>query len=529
MQPISPRRRKPPPRPQSILLGPLLHARGGGGATGSTHRWRVSATFLLEGEAEPPDLSVDGVGLPVPPRFLHEWATLPPVGPAGPGLPPTPALRQPVRMWRYDFAVPRGLQDGRAGYGFQGEEQRWHFTVPGTAMPPRIAYNACGGCEDEEEIAAASLQRNGQWGHLLGRHRADPFHLMLMGGDQVYADGLWDHVPALRQAAATPLMRRIDLPAPAELPAQLDAWYLATYRHAWNQPEPAALLASVPGLRMWDDHDIIDGWGSHPEKLLGSPIYQAIYAAARRAFRLYQIGMADDDPPETLIAGEPPGFTQAIMLNGVGILAPDLRSERRPDQVLSPRSLRSLPEWLDRFSGCAHLLFMSSVPLVFPSFGLIERVVNLIPGRHKMEDDLRDQWRSPAHAIEWREVVNHLADFTKRSGCIVTILSGEVHLGAYGTINGPGFTLRQCVSSGIVHPAPTGLAVDMMERMAGRREKLGRNVQLSMAEMPGLGRRLLTARNWLSLIGTDEGDLSARWHAEGVDAPLALTIPAGRH
>lgn len=523
----TPRRRKPAPRPQQILLGPLLHARGAGGATGSASRWRVAVSVLLAGDGEPPDLAVDGVSLPVPPRFLHEWDGLPAVGPAAHGLPPTSAIPERLRLWRYDFAVPRGLQDGRTGYGFQNEERRWHFTVPGTAMPPRIAYAACGGCEDEGEITRAGLSRNALWGQLLGRHRTDPFHLLLMGGDQIYADGLWDAVPALREAGALPLMKRTQIRPAPDLTTQLDAWYLAVYRHAWNQPETAALLAGVPGLRIWDDHDIIDGWGSHPDALLQSPLYQTLYAAARQAYRLFQIAMAADDPPETLLAAEPPGFTQGMMDNGIGILAPDLRSERQPDQVLAPRSLRALPGWLERFSTCSHLLVMSSVPLIFPSFGLVERMLNLLPGRQKMEDDLRDQWRSPAHAAEWQEIVATLGAFARDRRCTVTILSGEVHLGARGAIQGPGFTLRQCVSSGIVHPAPDGLAVDMMERLAARPERIGPDLTLTMAPMPGLEKRLLRCRNWLSLTGDDQGDIRAAWHAEGMEAPLEWVIPGG--
>src|SRR5262249_31738678 len=152
----------------------------------------------------------------------------------------------------------RGLQDGRASYGFRDDDRRWHLSVPGTAMPPRIAYTSCGGCEDEGEmIEAAGFKRNAMWARLLGRHRASPFHLLLMGGDQVYADGLWDRVPALRDLAQAKMMRRTGLSAGPDLETQLDAWYLATYLHAWTQAEPAALLSGVPGLCMWDDHDII--------------------------------------------------------------------------------------------------------------------------------------------------------------------------------------------------------------------------------------------------------------------------------
>lgn len=518
--PSPPRKRARQPQvPPVILLGPLARARGALGATGSGQRWRVSICFLLAGETEPPDLRVDGVTLPVPPRFLQEWKDLPPVGPVG-----MPCPSGTLRMWRYDFAVPRGLQDGRAAYGFAEDERRWTLSVPGTAIPPRIAYVSCGGCEDEAAIEEAGLRRNALWARLLGRHRSMPLHLLLMGGDQVYADDLWTRVPALRQLSAVKLMKRTGLTAGPELEAQLEAWYIATYLHAWTQAEPAALQAGVASFCMWDDHDIIDGWGSHPAELLDSPAYQAIYAAARRTFRLFQIGMGDDDPADTLLASGPPGFSQGMMLNGIGVLAPDLRSERTDSRVLSPASLSELPEWLERFAGCRHLLLMSSVPLLFPGFGFAERVLNLIPGRQAMEDDLRDQWRSPAHREEWHTVLRILTDFARRSGVRVTILSGEVHLGAHGILSGPGTLIRQLVSSGIVHPPPTGLGLEVMELRAGKREELWDRLSLSMETMGPEGRRLLARRNYLTITGQDEGDLLAEWHAEGQEEPWPVTI-----
>ncbi len=518
--PPSRKRARPRPAPPVILLGPLVRARGAQGATGSGQRWRVSACFLLAGDAEPPDLRVDGVTLPVPPRFLHEWKDLPPVGPVGVPCPPGT-----LRMWRYDFAVPRGLQDGRAAYGFQDDERRWTLSIPGTAIAPRIAFVSCGGCEDENAIEEAGLKRTALWARLLGRHRAQPLHLLLMGGDQVYADGLWERVPALRPLSATKkLMKRPELAVGPDLEAQLDAWYIATYLHAWTLAEPAAMQAGVASLCMWDDHDIIDGWGSHPAELLDSPAYQAIYAAARRAFRLFQVGMGEDDPSDTLLASGPPGFTQGLMLNGVGVLAPDLRSERTDSQVMSPATLSELPEWLERFASCRHLLLMSSVPLIFPSFALAERVLNLLPGRQSMEDDLRDQWRSPAHLEEWRTVLRILADFARRSGACVTILSGEVHLGANGLLSGPGTRIRQLVSSGIVHPPPKGLGVEVIERLAGRRESLWDRLTLTMEPIDKNGRRLLAQRNYLTITGQDDGDLRAEWHAETRDTAWAVTL-----
>jgi len=498
------KRRLPPP----IRLGPILHARGVQG-----DRWRVSASFLLEGEEEPPDLTVDGVRLDVPPRFLFEWK-------------PTPAESgQPVqRLWRYDFAVPRGAQDGRVGYGFVDDgERRWYLAVPGTAIRPRFAYVSCGGCESEPGIAAKGLTRNARWAHLLGRHRAEPYHMMLMGGDQVYADAVWD-LPWLKHWSGLPSSRRLTEEPPPELAAELDAFYREVYRWGFGQAETAAMLASAPVFAMWDDHDIFDGWGSHPDRSQDSPVFRAIWEAAKRAFRLFQLG-AHEEPPET-IWGPPGTNSQGMVLNGVGVLAPDLRSERRRDSVMSPESRALVPGWLERFRGCRHLLLMSSVPMVFPAFPLTERLMMLIPGQEAFEDDLRDQWRSVTHKAEWREWLARLAAFSRDARCRVTVLSGEIHLGGSGVVRGDGFEMWQLIASGIVHPPPGGLAVDILERSCRGREKLPDGLVLEMPPFEESGRTLLRTRNWLSLTIEPDGALLAEWHAETGPTPLVRRLPA---
>ena len=72
------------------------------------------------------------------------------------------------------------------------------------------------------------------------------------------------------------------LPMSATLAAAVNRFYFELYCKRWAQPQLAAMLASVPTIMMWDDHDIFDGWGSHPPARQRSPVFQGIFAAARR-------------------------------------------------------------------------------------------------------------------------------------------------------------------------------------------------------------------------------------------------------
>ena len=57
----------------------------------------------------------------------------------------------------------------------------------------------------------------------------------------------------------------------------------------------AAVFSTIPTLMMWDDHDIFDGWGSYDAELQNCAVYQGIFAAARDAFRLFQLQCAPNE------------------------------------------------------------------------------------------------------------------------------------------------------------------------------------------------------------------------------------------
>lgn len=483
------------------LLGPVLHFRGVQAGTG---RWRLSALYVLEGEEEPPDLLVEGVMLPVPPRHLARHGEL--------------------NFWRFDFAVPRGAEERRVGYGFPDGTRRY-LNVPAAAAIPHIAYSSCNGSEDETLSGRFAPGRNTMWAHLLGRHRARPFHLLLQGGDQLYADGVWAAGPALSEWARLSWRDRLEKPFTPAMAAEAEDFYVALYLNLWRQAETAALLATVPSVMMWDDHDIFDGWGSHPEERLACPVYQGVQAIARQCFSLFQMGMDPAAPVESCWGGEVGTFSQGYPMGEVGLLVLDLRSERRPDRVLSDRTWAELPGWLDRFAGAGQLFVMSSVPLAFVNLHAVERIVNALPGQATLEDDLRDQWRSYVHEAEWLRLLRLLGDVSVRRRLRITILSGEVHLGHHGIIRGPGHELRQLTASGIAHPPPGRMYVEVLERLARGVETIRDGLTMELPAFARTGRRFIRARNWLELSPEEDGRLTANWHVDGEREPLSIDLP----
>ncbi len=487
-----------PTRQNLREIGPVLLFRGRQG-----ERWRLSALFILRGETEPQDLEVEGIRLPVPPRFIG---------------------RLPGRTaWRFDFAVARTEEDQRISYGLQGEDERWRFTVPAVERPPRLAYASCNGCEDESVFSSSGIRRNSLWADLLRHHRRQPFHVLLMGGDQVYADGVWQAHPSLAEWWDLPTRRKGDVPFDEAMAGATVRFYADLYTGLWRQPEVAAVLASTPSIMMWDDHDIFDGYGSHPDAIRNTPVYQGVFAVARRHFALFQLGSNLDDLPDSVWGRGLGNFTQGFVCDGLGILSLDLRSEREPKSVLGARTWAEMPVWLDRFAGCRHLLVMSSVPVAFPSLRWMERLINFLPGQAHYEDDLRDQWTSPAHRDQHRRLLGLLGDHAVSQDCRVAVLSGEVHLAHAGIMRTRGHTIWQLTSSGIVHPPPPTAWSSMLERLAGWTTELPGRVSVEFPPLPGHDARFLAMRNFLSLEVGADGALGVRWHTDGRPAEQLVT------
>jgi hypothetical protein len=428
----------------------------------------------------------------------------------------------------YEITVPMQANERTLEYGFAGEERRWRFAVPGATQPLRIGYNSCNGFSvpgDMKRIA----DKNAVWRDLIATHTRQPLHILLMGGDQIYADQLWDALPALRGFNDLPREQRSAMNAGPGLSGEVERFYVNTYRHRFSQTPVADALASIPSLMMWDDHDIFDGWGSYSPEEQASPVFQTIFAAARTCFALFQLQTDPRAPSWPALPGQL-GFNALLRVGDVGLLVLDLRSERSQTQILSLDTWNIVFDTLDRTEeGLRHLLVMSSIPVVHPDMSFIERGLGFIPGMQGIEDDLHDQWVSYNHRTERLRLVHRLLDFAEAKGTRVSIVSGDVHVAALGVIESVRRPVRwlyadvinQLTSSAIVHPPPQRIVRYFLEQIGREVSELDRDINAQMLPFPGTNYRIIDARNWLSLEFDDRQRIWANWHVE--DAPQVIT------
>jgi hypothetical protein len=502
---------------KAVIVGPILGFRGSEGGT-----WRTCALVVTARDDAPPELSWS----------LEEGDHAGEVRAA-----PNPTRLksfEECEVWRFDWSVEQEDSERTIAYAL-GDGPEYSYSVPPRGGPPRIAYASCAGFSSLKEMKTVE-DKNAMWKVLATQHRARPFHLLIAGGDQVYADPVWDVVRPLSRWLNEVFdvfddWGRADFTE--EIRAAVEGFYFDLYCQRWEQPELAEVMSRVPSLMMWDDHEIFDGWGSYPREQQESAIFAGIFEQAREHFRLFQLQAAGGETLPATLPGQD-GFSYAYRVGEVGIAVLDMRSERTQQRVMSLEAWNALYEWMqEKLEGCKHLLIVSSIPVVYVNANLIETAFGMVPSRQDLEDDFKDQWLSRTHLEERLRLVHRLLAFAREKSCRVSIVSGDVHVAALGYVQSArnGFAheeenvINQLISSGIVHPPPPGLVVYAMEKLMGEVvEEVDRGITARMMKFPFSNQHFLPARNWLSLDPDEQHRVWAQWYVEGESEPYTKVI-----
>lgn len=421
----------------------------------------------------------------------------------------------------YEILLDNKPAHDQAGY------DKWQFHLPGKKEQVRIGYASCNGFSDFKLLTSTPAPY-AMWDKLAAEHKAHPFSLLLMGGDQVYADSLWTSVPTLKAWNELDREEKVKRKATRTMVEQLDRFYCELYCKQWSRPEVAFMLARVPSAMMWDDHDIFDGWGSYPEDLQRCEVYQAIYAAATKYFRLFQLR---SEANGALLDKALNHHTWRLGFRGYQILALDNRANRTLTRVMSPSQWDQINAALAACDS-GHLLVMAGVPVVYRDFSFTEAALDATPWEEELTDDLKDHWRAKDHQGERARLIMRLLDNArqrrqKEPGCKTLILSGDVHVGCLGVIQDKReglVNVHQLVSSGIVHPCPTQFQwMGILAMTNDDPEYLDENRLIRTELLKPFGAPLyLRTRNFATLLMGSDDKLWANWHCEN---GLAASYP----
>ena len=475
----------------SIRLGPILYAAPSDGLAEKT--WKFFVQVLVDGPENdhPPAIDVVAdddaevaIGEPLLVADFRDEAS--------------------VSVWKWPIAAIRGDAERVVYYRLEGQDARWSaepgrsnafgpVAIPAAGRLPRLALISCNGfgkqgdeglgrhVEDPELLWRVMSERHEQG--LAQGHVDDPsgFHLLVGAGDQIYADSL-DVVQELDQLSRREVRRK--RPSAARRQRALRE-YLELYCRMWDKAEVRTMMSRLPGIFTWDDHDVMDGWGSLPDWVQKSDAYQDVYSSARRAFLALQLASDPNEVKSPPLAPAAARRSDKHLLQALSIreeeqwldlVVLDLRSHRQRDRVLSDEQWRDLKGFFERYAeearghaGPKHFLLVSSIPLVYLRFSSANFILGGIPGSQGIEDDLLDQWEHSRHQGERDRLLMTLLDLRREADAQVTILSGDVHVASRGRVRSirpehlrqtehgaPEREARidQIVSSAIAHPPP---------------------------------------------------------------------------
>ncbi|RDW88867.1 hypothetical protein BP6252_00899 [Coleophoma cylindrospora] len=215
-------------------------------------------------------------------------------------------------FWRFDLAIPLEQYELQCEYEIPGltfskgtkKMDKNEFFIPAVTESMRIMFHSCNGFSvgtDEDAWSGPAL-----WNDVQRVHKVTPFHIMLGGGDQIYNDGIRVSGPLRPWSDMGNPTKRRHHPFPESLRKDCDKYYVNNYIR-WYSTEPFATSnGQIPQLQLWDDHDIIDGFGSYVDDFMKCAVFRGIGGVANKYYLLFQHHLAPPlstyttDAPQTM-------------------------------------------------------------------------------------------------------------------------------------------------------------------------------------------------------------------------------------
>jgi PhoD related phosphatase len=243
-----------------------------------------------------------------------------------------------VTFWRFNIEVELSDQQAHIAYRIN-HGPAVGFWVPAKGQSMNIMFHSCNGFS----LTVNSDQFGGPdplWRDVLNTHQTRPFHVMIGGGDQIYNDRVM--IDTNHFAAWTHLRNpheKHHAPFTDEMREELESFYLNRYAMWFSQGLFGLANSQIPMVNIYDDHDIIDGFGSYPDDFQKAPVFMGVGNIAFKYYMLFQHQSVPEetqaDEPCWLLGARPGPYIQqrsrSVFLNlgrSVAFLGLDCRTER---------------------------------------------------------------------------------------------------------------------------------------------------------------------------------------------------------
>lgn len=411
-------------------------------------------------------------------------------------------------FWRFSIEIELGNRQSRIAYRIN-RGPAIGFWVPARGDAMNIMFHSCNGFS----LSVDSNKFSGPdplWRDVLNRHQARPFHVMLGGGDQIYNDAAMRDTELFREWLQTKNpQHKHEADFTVEMQEELEEFYLHRYSMWFSQGLFSMANSQIPMVNIWDDHDIIDGYGSYPHHFMSTRVFTGLGAIAFKYYMLFQhqsvAGETELEEPSWLLGKSPGPYINERSRNlfmslgrHIAFLGLDCRTERMRDEILSQETYDAV------FDRCRteivqgetkHLIVLLGVPIAYPRLNFLENIltsrvmdpikavgrtgmlggfVNKFDGGVEILDDLDDHWTAKHHKAERNWFIQELQELAAEKSVRITILGGDVHLGAVGQF----FSNRKLglskdkdhryipniISSAIVNTPPPTMMADVLNK-----------------------------------------------------------------
>ncbi|EXJ88417.1 hypothetical protein A1O1_05347 [Capronia coronata CBS 617.96] len=414
-----------------------------------------------------------------------------------------------VTFWRFNLEVELGADQQRIGYRIN-RGASIGFWVPGRGQTMNIMFHSCNGFSlsvNPDNFSGPDPM----WRDVLNTHQTRPFHVMIGGGDQIYNDrvmlesqhfGEWTRLRNPNHKHHAPFTN--------EMKEELESFYLNRYAMWFSQGLFGMAASQIPMVNIWDDHDIIDGFGSYPHHFMETPVFSGLGNVAFKYYMLFQHQSVAEETtahePSWVLGREPGPYIQQLSRSvflrlgkHVAFMGVDCRTERMRDEVLSVDTFEVILERCRKElveGETKHLIVLLGVPLAYPRLVWLENVLtsrlmdpvkalgrvgvlkggflNKFDGGVEILDDLDDHWTATHHKRERNDLVQELQDLAAEKSCRITMLSGDVHLAAVGQFHSnPKLKIPKdkdhrympnIISSAIVNTPPSDMLADILNK-----------------------------------------------------------------
>ncbi|EFE33039.1 uncharacterized protein ARB_00126 [Trichophyton benhamiae CBS 112371] len=362
-------------------------------------------------------------------------------------------------FWRFNLEIELGDKEEHVAYRINNGSVVG-FWVPARGQAMNILYhtgNGFGMSVDTDKYSGPDPM----WRDALNAHQSRPFHVMIGGGSQINNNAITVEADHFRKwIEIKGKNEKHEYPLNLDIKGELEEFYLENYAAWFSQGLFGMACSQIPMVNMWDDNDIISGYGSFTDELMKSPVFSGLGNVAFKYYLLFQHQTAieeteEHEPSWLLGSAEGPYIRQKsrnLLMNlgeRIGLLAIDCRTERSKMDIMIDESYDLI--W-DRChqqivkGEMKHLLVLVGVPVAFPRLSLIEGVLkgpakalgrngvfrNASTKIENTSEKMDDQWTSKQHKLERKWLIEDLQELAAEKSMRVIILGGGANLAAVG-------------------------------------------------------------------------------------------------